>query len=315
MNERLKKELNTLEQLKMNIVLTDLLYIIARFSEMNQEPSTSTIGNTFDTSRLEGADVKMIRSSMVSEIFGNSLYIDKTSEKLIKMWATIMRTNWIPLNPELHESKGIHPAVRQMIQVLLDNLSPQIYCLAHEKSLGDGSNKPRNTHVVPDFGILSKDMESKSNDGYGLCDLFIPIECKKYSAGIALGLRQSMGYAMNRILYQMEIRRDFMGSYSCFCFATDGNMLAIGKVVIIEAQVSILATLDPSFYLPLRNKNPRDKKTIPTGLLALYYILSLSPEDLGMISHRFDLKVNNRVVYNVTRFWAWVAFVLYSRLV
>jgi len=210
-------------------------------------------------------------------------------------WSKMKRRKLEKLNRNKHEVNGIHPFVGQILNHLLKHINKyQAHYCSHKLKFHDGSNKSKKSNEIPDFNIIMdgiKDntyipdfniiMHDIKDNTYNFNDLLFPIECKKVFDDIKWGLIQVLHFAVQRILYQMYMKRDYKASYHCYYLATDGEYLAIGKVIIDKGEIKILGTTHSSNYLPLKNfdKNSND---IPSGILAIYYMLLLSPEELGI---------------------------------
>ena len=264
---------------------SNLLNIMERFADLNQ--SVSTTGNKFDSDKIFGWGTKTVTSTPANEVL-NIDSMDFISDD-DSYWLEIMETKWKGLDTNAGEIKGIHPFINQVLTTLLKT-NPR-YSFVHEEMFNDGSGKPIKAHIKPDFSIILKN----SVEAYDVSQLLVPIECKLKYEDINMGLNQSFGYAMRRILNQIEMQKDYKSYYHCYCFATDGNKLAIGKVIIKDASVTILGTISESSYLSLRKEN--DTESVPLGLRVLNYILTRSPEELGLpINGHYELNKNVNII-------------------
>ena len=192
---------------------SNLLNIMERFADLNQ--SVSTTGNKFDSDKIFGCGTKTVTSTPANEVL-NIDSMDFISDD-DSYWLEIMETKWKGLDTNAGEIKGIHPFINQVLTTLLKT-NPR-YSFVHEEMFNDGSGKPIKAHIKPDFSIILKN----SVEAYDVSQLLVPIECKLKYEDINMGLNQSFGYAMRRILNQIEMQKDYKSYYHCYCFATDGN--------------------------------------------------------------------------------------------
>ena len=245
------------------IILTDLITMMNRFADLNQ--STSTVGNKYDSDKLKGSGEQTLISQKANEILNI-----ESIEQLIDDCGKPMPDKWIELDAAVHETKGIHPFVEQLLNFTLKETSP--YSVVCGEKMCDGSNKPINSHFIPDFSIVLKSIVAKNRQFYDLSDLLIPIECKKVSENISSGLDQAFGYVMKQLLYKMEMSRNYKSHYHAYCFATDGDKLAIGKVIIQNAKVTILGTIHKDEYLSLSNITSVPVRRIKSITSCLIYV-------------------------------------------
>lgn len=146
----------------------------------------------------------------------------------------------------------------------------------------DGSDgSPR----TPDFTFVMKPTDDTPTT---LHQTLLPIVVKPLS-NASVGIRQSVGFLLQRIKVQVELERDIGVRRHGFAVATDGNVLTVSYLecqdgeFVLHARQQLLEK--HQMLWPLKGSRARNTLTLDflPGLVFLISLLTSTPEQLGCV--------------------------------